>query len=99
MKSIKYLIMYVGIKIEVKLTLYIFRLGAVMCLGVTAGAYILTLFAVSHSPSVVVSMSLSISFDQQSCVLLTADKILTTCYGSDSCFPAVQSTILDRVVM
>jgi hypothetical protein len=25
------------------------RLGAVMCLGVTAGAYILTLFAVSFS--------------------------------------------------
>jgi hypothetical protein len=26
--------------------LYFFRLGAVMCMGVTAGAYILTLFAV-----------------------------------------------------
>lgn len=28
------------------------RVGKVMCLGVTAGAYILTLFAVSYSPLV-----------------------------------------------
>lgn len=30
---------------------FLFRLGAVMCMGVTAGAYILTLFAVSCIPS------------------------------------------------
>lgn len=30
--------------------LFFFRLGAVMCMGVTAGAYILTLFAVSCTP-------------------------------------------------
>lgn len=36
-------------------TLSMSRLGAVMCFGVTAGAYIVTLFAVSCSPSTVAS--------------------------------------------
>lgn len=76
------------------------RLGAVMCLGVTAGAYILTLFAVSFSSFYgCVSVLLSINFDLVVIYCFIADEVLATCYGSDSCFPSMQSTILDRMVM
>lgn len=75
------------------------RLGAVMCLGVTAGAYILTLFAVSCSPRRLYLCISPLVLIRKITYCFTAAKILAACYGPYSCFPCMQSTILDGVVM
>ncbi|KAL0297227.1 UNVERIFIED_CONTAM: protein NDL2 [Sesamum radiatum] len=47
-----------------------FGLGAVMCLGVTAGAYILTLFAVSDFPCTAASVFISVRFSPRNHAVL-----------------------------
>lgn len=85
----------------------LFRLGKVMCMGVTAGAYVLTLFAVSYFPVVCVLFLFSWfiysyliwSSDEEIFTLFFPDKIYTKGYGFDAHFPFVPSTILDRMVV
>lgn len=74
-----------------------------MCMGVTAGAYILTLFAVSVCIISVCLIYLNFpdmviwqwDFD----IFPPLDEIHTKGHGFDTRFPLVQSSLLDRMVV
>lgn len=74
-----------------------------MCMGVTAGAYILTLFAVSVYIFSVWLIFLNfpdmVIWWREFNVFFPLDKIHTKGYGFDTRFPLVQSTLLDRMVV
>ena len=87
--------------------LFFFRLDAVMCMGVTAGAYILTLFAVCFPPwrgsqDFLLDDSkfcIDLVFNGVFYFALATDEIQTTCPWLDTYFPSMQCTLLDRMAV
>lgn len=76
------------------------RLEKVLCLGVTAGAYILTLFAVSSWELAALSVILKFRF----CYRIhefhhLADEISRAGAWANPCFPYLQSTLVDRMAL
>lgn len=81
------------------------RLGAVMCMGVTAGAYILTQFAVRYLSSLfsfhisITCYHLTKTYIDHLSIIFGTDEIQIPCDGVDSCFSNMQSSMLDGVVI
>lgn len=83
-----------------------------MCMGVTAGAYILTLFAVSQLPwhsvkkfsfpfyvSNEISKCSFVFLEIIFCVFVLIDEIQATCPWVNTCFTPLQSALMDRMVV